>query len=144
MENGREKKQAVFSEGEAIINPVGLFTAPRWNAATERLMVAFSPETLNRVSEELDSNGVVELEPQYPCRDELLTQLVRSLMTEFEQESHPDLVYAESLTHTLMAHLIKKYSRDRIRSGWHDTPFQSAVSPVSSTSSTHILTADSR
>jgi len=79
------RKQAVFSESEAIINPVGLFTAPRWNAQTERLMVALCPATLNRVSEELGSNGGVELEPRYPCRDELLTQLARSLMTEFEQ-----------------------------------------------------------
>lgn len=104
------RNAAVFSEGDAIVNPVGLFVAPRWDAKVELLLLAINPTLINQIAEEMDRPGKVELIPHFQFRDELLQQLIRSLNAEFEQDLPPDSVYVQSLTHTLIAHLIKKYS----------------------------------
>ena len=107
--NGK-RKEAFFSEGDAIVNPAGLFVAPRWSGKVELLLLAISPSLVNQVAEEMNRSGKVELMPRFQFRDELLRQLACSLIAEFEQESPPDRVYAESLTHALIAHLLRKYS----------------------------------
>jgi AraC family transcriptional regulator len=112
--NGRQK-EAFFSGGEAIINPAGLFVAPRWSSAVELLLMAINPGFVNRIATEMGAGSPVELTPRFHVRDALLEQLGRSLIAEFEQASPPDRVYADSLTHTLIVHLIKKYSGTRVR-----------------------------
>jgi AraC family transcriptional regulator len=107
--NGK-RKQALFSVGDAIINPAGLFVAPRWSGKVELVLLAINPSFVNQVAEEMNRSGKVELMPRVQFRDELLRQLASSLMAEFEQDQPPDRVYAESLTHTLIAHLLRKYS----------------------------------
>lgn len=112
--NGK-RHEAFFSGGEAIINPAGLFVAPRWSGAVELLLTAIEPGFINRVAAEMGSGRPVELTPRFHFRDTLLEQLVRTLIAEFEQASPPDRVYADSLTHTLILHLLKKYSGTRLR-----------------------------
>lgn len=112
--NGKQK-EAFFSGGEAIINPAGLFVAPRWKAPVELLLMAINPGLVNQIAREIGSDGQVELEPRFHFRDELLEQLAKSLIAEFEQTLPADGVYADSLAHTLIVHLIKKYSGTRIR-----------------------------
>ncbi|HJU04760.1 MAG TPA: AraC family transcriptional regulator [Nitrospiraceae bacterium] len=104
------RKEALFSEGDAIVNPAGLFVAPGWSGQVELLLLAINPAFVNRIAEEMNRPGKVELMPRFQFRDELLQQLARNLIAEFEQDSPPDRVYAESLTHTLIAHLLRKYS----------------------------------
>jgi AraC family transcriptional regulator len=103
-------KASLFSAGDAIINPAGLFVAPHWSAEVEILLLAINPARLNQLAEEMESRGRVELMPRFQFRDELLRQLACSLIAEFEQESSPDRIYVESLAHTLVAHLVRKYS----------------------------------
>jgi AraC family transcriptional regulator len=112
--NGRSH-QAFFSGGEAIINPAGLFVAPRWSSTVELLLMAIQPRVMNRIAREMGAKKPVELMPRFHFRDALLEQLVRALVTEFEQPEPPDRVYADSLAHTLIVHLIKKYSKTRVR-----------------------------
>lgn len=112
--DGRHR-EAFFAGGEAIINPAGLFVAPRWSAGVELLLMAIQPGFMNRVAKEMGAEGPVELAPRFHFRDALLEQLVRTLIAEFEQSSPPDRVYADSLAHTLVVHLIKKYSKTRMR-----------------------------
>jgi AraC family transcriptional regulator len=112
--NGR-REEAFFTGGEAIINPAGLFVAPRWSRAVELLLMAINPGFVNRIATEMGADGQVELMPRFHFRDALLEQLLRSLIAEFEQASPPDRLYADSLTHTLIVHLIKKYSGTRLR-----------------------------
>lgn len=111
-----QRHEAFFSGGEAIINPAGLFVAPRWSATVELLLMAIEPGFVNRIAEDMGAGGPVELIPRFHFRDALLEQLVRTLIAEFEQASPPDRVYADSLTHTLIVHLLKKYSGTRLRS----------------------------
>jgi AraC family transcriptional regulator len=112
--NGRSH-EAFFSGGEAIINPAGLFVAPRWSEAVELLLMAIQPRFMNRIAREMGASRSVELVPRFHFRDGLLEQLVRALVMEFELSELPDCVYADSLVHTLIAHLIKKYSKTRMR-----------------------------
>lgn len=107
--------QAFFSGGEAIINPAGLFVAPRWSSAVELLLMAIQPRVMNCIAREMGAKKPVELMPRFHFRDALLEQLVQALVTEFEQPELPDRVYADSLAHTLIVHLIKKYSKTRAR-----------------------------
>lgn len=111
MEEARKRSTG----GEAIINPAGLFVAPRWSRAVELLLMAINPGFVNRVAREMGAGGHVELVPRFHFRDALLEQLVRTLVAEFEQASPPDRLYADSLAHTLIVHLIKKYSDTRVR-----------------------------
>jgi AraC family transcriptional regulator len=112
--NGRSH-EAFFSGGEVIINPAGLFVAPRWSGAVELLLMAIQPRFMNRIAKEIGASRSVELVPRFHFRDALLEQLLRALVLEFEQPELPDRVYADSLVHTLIVHLIKKYSKTRMR-----------------------------
>lgn len=109
LSEGR-RRQAVFSAGDAIVNPAGLFIAPRWSADVELLLLGVDPGYLNIVAEGMDHPGAVELRPRVQFRDELLEQLARALIAEFERPSPPDRLYAESVTHTLIAHLLRHHS----------------------------------
>jgi hypothetical protein len=68
------------------------------------------PALLNRVAEATYGQGRVELVPRFQFRDELLRQLTCSLVAEFEQASPPARLYAQSLTHALVAHLLRTHS----------------------------------
>jgi AraC family transcriptional regulator len=99
-----------FLEGDAIVNPAGLFAAPRWEADVQLLLLALEPALLNRVAEATYGQSSVELVPRFHFRDELLRQLACNLVAEFEQAATPDRLYAQSLTHALVAHLLRKHS----------------------------------
>ncbi len=77
--------------------------------------MAIQPRFMNRIAREMGAKKPVELIPRFHFRDALLEQLVRALVTEFEQTEPPDRVYADSLAQTLIVHLIKKYSKPCVR-----------------------------
>lgn len=104
------RKQAVFYDGDAIINPAGLFTQPHWDSEVELVLLGVNPTVLDRVAEQMDGPPRVELVPRFGFRDELLRQLASALIREFEQSLPVDRVYTESLAHAILAHLLKKYS----------------------------------
>src|SRR5690606_1267548 len=106
---------ALFSEGDAIVNPQGVFVAPRWSAEVELLLLAFSPLLVNRVGEELGRGGTVELVPHVHFHDHLIRHLAQGLIGEFERGHPPDRVYAETLAHTLVAHLVRHNSVARLK-----------------------------
>lgn len=112
--NGR-RHEALFSGGEAIINPAGLSVSPRWSEKVELVLMAIDPGFVNRIAAEMGQRRPVELTLRVHFRDALLEQLVRALIEEFEQALPPDRIYADSLTHTLIVHLLKKYSDSRLR-----------------------------
>lgn len=107
---GGGRKRAVFSAGDAILNPAGLDTAPRWSHDTELVLFAVGTAVVDRVAEQIAQSTRVELVPRFHFQDELLRHLALALAREFEQDVPPDIVYAESLMHTLIAHLIRSYS----------------------------------
>lgn len=112
--NGRHK-EALFSEGDAIINPADLFVAPHWDAEVEIFLMAIDPTIVNNIATKMDCSNKIELIPRFQFQDPLLEQLVRTLSAEFESHLPPDGIYVESLTHTLIVHLISKYSVSQLK-----------------------------
>jgi AraC family transcriptional regulator len=111
--------ESLFTKGDAIINPSGLFVAPRWSTDVEVLLLAIDSYHVNKIAEQMELSGKVELIPKFRFRDELLQQLLYNLISEFENELPPnqmDLVFVESISHSLIAHLIRRYSVEQINS----------------------------
>jgi AraC family transcriptional regulator len=107
--DGRHKT-SLFSQGDVIVNPCGFFAAPSWSEQVELLLLGIDPIFVSRIAEQMNHRGNLELIPRFHFRDELLRQLIFGLIAEFEQDIPPNLVYAESLTHTLLAHIVRHYS----------------------------------
>jgi len=103
--NGR-RREDIFIKDDLILNPAGLTTFPRWNKPVRLFLLAICPEALNRMAVQMDVAPSVEFIPSYGFRDELLPQLVQKTVEEFSKE-HPDLMYAETMAHAAMAHLLK-------------------------------------
>ncbi|WP_263410513.1 helix-turn-helix domain-containing protein [Terriglobus tenax] len=103
--NGRRKTDAYVS-GDLILNPAGLTTFPRWDKRVKLHLLAIRPESLKRAAEQMDMTSKVELIPHYGFRDRLLAQLIQTVVSEFSQP-YPDLLYAETMAHATMAHLLK-------------------------------------
>ena len=104
---------SAFKSGDTIINPFGLFVAPRWSKDVELILLAINPALVNRIADQMGYSSKTELIPRFRFRDAFLQQLIINLISEFENEMSPqqaDLVYLESLTHTLITHLLRKYS----------------------------------
>jgi AraC family transcriptional regulator len=110
-------RDAQFTNGDAIVNPQGLFIAPRWRSEVEILLIALNPGLVNRTAERLGREGLVELIPQIYFRDEMIRQLATNLIAEFERDVPPDRVYADSLAHALVAHLLRHYSVAGLKRG---------------------------
>ncbi len=102
--------------GDVILNPLGLFIAPRWRADVELLLLALEPSFVSRVAEEM-GRYPVELIPRIRSGDEVVRALCRQLVAECEREAPPDRVYAQSLVYALVAHLIRFHSVSGMRSG---------------------------
>ncbi len=107
---GGTHKRAVFASGDVILNPAGLDTQPTWSRETELVLFAANPSLLNRTAQQIGRSATVELVPRYPTDDALLHHFALTLAAEFEHDGPPDLLYAESLTHALVAHLVKCYT----------------------------------
>jgi AraC family transcriptional regulator len=108
--NGRRKTDA-YVNGDLILNPAGLTTFPRWNKRVKLHLLAISPEALNRAAEQMDMKPTVELIPHYGFRDRLLAQLIQVVVAQFSQP-YPDLMYAETMAHATMAHMLKTAAND--------------------------------
>lgn len=109
------RRSEVFA-GEAILNPLGLFLAPRWQQDVELLLLAFEPALVNHVAEDMGRQHV-ELVPHIRFDDEVVRALTGRLIAEFERDTPADRIYAQSLTYTLVAHLLRHYSVGGIRRG---------------------------
>ena len=104
------KNESVYSAGDSIINPSGFYAAPRWSSEAEILLLSVNPRRMNQISAEMNIHDNVEIAPRFQFRDELIRQLARGLVSEFEHDQPPDKIYAETLANTLITHIVKKYS----------------------------------
>jgi AraC family transcriptional regulator len=66
--DGRQKA-ALFSEGDAIVNPAGLFVPHRWNAEVEILLLAIDPAFIQRIAQEMGHSAGIELIPRVQFRN---------------------------------------------------------------------------
>ncbi len=114
--DGGRVNKARFSQGDTLINPAGYFASPCWDSDVELLVLAINSSFMNSTAEEMELCRKVELHPRYKFSDGLLKQLATSLLAEFEQDGPADRIYAETLSQTLITHILKKHSV------WKTTP----------------------
>ena len=129
--DGKSKKQQ-FYNGDLIINPAGLNVSPKWSSDVELLVLAIKPKFVELISEEMNCPNSVGLFPQFKFQDKLINLLMKNMIKEFENEPKPDLVYTESLAYTLVAHIIRNYSRN----GKHKFPIKNNGLPSNKLSHT--------
>ncbi|MGF1482556.1 MAG: helix-turn-helix domain-containing protein [Cyanophyceae cyanobacterium] len=104
-------RETLSSEGDATINSVSSSINPHRDAAeVEILLLVINSTFVNQITVEMDLSDGVELTPHSQIKDALVEQLVRTLSTAFEQDLLPNRIYVESLTRTLIAHLLSQYS----------------------------------
>jgi AraC family transcriptional regulator len=108
------RREALYTPHDIILNPAGLIPAPQWKVPMELLLFAIEPKHL--ASAAIGARPTLELPEKFRFEDGLLEQLVRTLAHQFESDLPPDLLYTESLTQTLLLHLIRRHSNRPIPS----------------------------
>ncbi len=104
------RREALYTPHDLILNPAGLTSAPQWKAPMELLLLAIEPDHMLQAAETAGARSTFELPEKFRFEDGLLEQLVRTLTRQFESDLPPDLLYTESLTQTLLLHLIRRHS----------------------------------
>ena len=104
------RREALYTPRDLILNPAGNSPSPQWKAPMELLLFAIEPKHLLHAAESAGARPTLDLPERFCFKDGLLEQLVRTLARQFESDLPPDLLYTESLTQTLLLHLIRRYS----------------------------------
>ncbi|MEU8515394.1 helix-turn-helix transcriptional regulator [Kitasatospora sp. NPDC048722] len=104
--DGRPRRER-FHRGQALINPAGWASRPRWGQDAELMVVALEPAWLEKLATESDLPGPLELAPRFHLTDPFLAMLVERLVAEYEGPRPADPLYAQSLLQALAAHLIR-------------------------------------
>ncbi|NJM96152.1 MAG: helix-turn-helix transcriptional regulator [Phormidesmis sp. RL_2_1] len=107
--DGREW-QDTSPVGSAIIVPANFSYGQYWDIELQAITLYLSPAHLATVIDETATPDEVELLPQFSKPDPLLYQLALGLKGILETGGQGDRIYAETLTHTLMVHLLQCYS----------------------------------
>jgi AraC family transcriptional regulator len=104
--DGRARRER-FHRGQALVNPAGWASRPRWEEDVELMLVALEPAWLEKLATESDLPGTLEITPSFHLNDPFMAMLVERLVTEYEQSHPADPLYTQSLVQALGAHIIK-------------------------------------
>ncbi|ASU82630.1 AraC family transcriptional regulator [Nocardiopsis gilva YIM 90087] len=99
-----------FHRGQALINPAGWASRPRWEEDVELMLVALDPTWLERLAEQGGARRVFELVPHFHLSDPLLAMMVERLVAEYEQAEPADTLYAQALVQAVAAHVLRMSS----------------------------------
>ncbi|MFF0484926.1 helix-turn-helix domain-containing protein [Streptomyces sp. NPDC004435] len=109
-----------FHTGDALVNPAGWASRPRWQDDVELLLLAFDPVWLEKLAAEAGTESGFELAPRFHFTDPLLKVLVERLVAEFEGPRTDDGLYAESLVQAAAAVVMRtcgSVARREVRGG---------------------------
>lgn len=105
--DGRRRSETFSTQ--AIVNPVGTFIAPRWHRDVELILIGLDHALIQRVAADM-GRQTAELIPRIHIEDPVLRTIGQQLNGEFERDVPADLFYAQSLSHALVAHLLRHHS----------------------------------
>jgi AraC family transcriptional regulator len=110
--NGGQLHCHQAQRGEVIVYPATSEHWVRWQEQAEFLLLFLDPDLVTRVLDELKSRTSVEMMASEQERDDpLLLQVVLALKAEIDDGMvASSSLYAESLTTTLAAHLLRHYT----------------------------------
>ncbi|MEU9716993.1 AraC family transcriptional regulator [Streptomyces sp. NPDC047976] len=107
-------RRARFHTGEALVNPAGYASRPRWQDDVELLLLSMDPGWLEAYAQESGGRGLpggrLEIAPDFHFTDPLLTLLVQRLVAEYEAGTPVDTLYAESLVQAAAAIVLRRCS----------------------------------
>ncbi|MEK7723751.1 MAG: hypothetical protein AAB336_05340 [Acidobacteriota bacterium] len=117
--DGKIKTQRHTSSGKTRVDcgdsntmcftPIGQTIEAKWDAEYETVMIDFSPKYLTTMALEMNLPGQIVLRENLSAKDELIQHLSLAFISEVEKEESSRL-FADSLAHTLMFHIIKNYT----------------------------------
>ena len=96
--------------GSAIIVPANFGYGQWWDVELEALSLFVSPYDLATAIDETASPEQIDILPQFSQPDPLLYQLALGLKSVVEAGGEGSRLYAETLTQTLMVHLLQHYT----------------------------------
>lgn len=96
-----------FHTGEALVNPAGWASRPRWQDEVELLLLGIDPVWLEKLAAEGGARGPVELVPRFHFTDPLLKMLVERLVAEYAGPGPVDALYAQSLVQAAAAVVLR-------------------------------------
>ncbi len=96
--------------GDAVIVPAMVGYGVEWDTDIETLTLVLEPPDLATAIDEAQDPKQVEIIPQFSQADPLLYQLGLGLKGLLEAGEQGSRLYAETLTHTLMVHVLQHYT----------------------------------
>jgi AraC family transcriptional regulator len=118
--------------GDFTVFPAGISYRVAWDRPQELLMVGFDPSLIQQKVLELNDlstsqlsvNYKGEIFPQHKFNDPLIYQLGLALKTELNANRSTDRLYTESLTDTLLVHLLRLCSSQTHLASSFDSRFE--------------------
>jgi AraC family transcriptional regulator len=107
--NGQWQKLAYFNGCTTLI-PMHHSSCGRWQQPSEAIMLNLKSDLLTDRAAELLGVDQVELLPRVLLDDPLILQIALALKADLESRRPGGRLYAETLTNTLAAHLVRNYS----------------------------------
>ncbi|MFJ3876929.1 helix-turn-helix domain-containing protein [Streptomyces sp. NPDC090077] len=104
--DGTERRER-FHAGEALVNPAGWASRPRWQDEVELLLLGVDPVWLEKLAAESGAVGRVELVPRFHFTDPLLALLLERLVAEYAAPGPADTLYAQSLVQAAAAVMLR-------------------------------------
>ncbi|WP_088243956.1 helix-turn-helix domain-containing protein [Calothrix rhizosoleniae] len=96
--------------GDAVIIPAMVGYGVEWDTELETLTLVLEPPDLATAIDEAQDPAQVEIIPQFSQPDPLLYQLGLGLKGLLENGEQGSRLYADTLTHTLMVHIMQHYT----------------------------------
>jgi AraC family transcriptional regulator len=96
-----------FHAGQALVNPAGWASRPRWQDDVELLLLGIDPVWLEKLAAEGGATGPVELVPRFHFTDPLLKMLLERLVAEYAGPGPADALYAQSLVQAAAAVVLR-------------------------------------
>ncbi|MGL6339972.1 MAG: helix-turn-helix domain-containing protein [Waterburya sp.] len=99
--------------GDFNIIPAQIMTEVSWESENEYLLLYLHPMYLAEIASELVDATSIEIEPQFAIRDPAIYNLALLFKSELESQKNCDRLYIDSLTDTLIIHLLRRYSTQK-------------------------------
>jgi AraC family transcriptional regulator len=107
IEIDSRRKRSIFAPGDFTVVPCGAPSNGSVFRTSEFAHILIEDQCLQRVAEENDGPGRVELLPILQGRDELLRHLAHTLIAELNRGPQTDTLYADILSRAIVAHTVK-------------------------------------
>ncbi|MCU0240029.1 MAG: AraC family transcriptional regulator [Pyrinomonadaceae bacterium] len=92
------------------VTPFGQTIEANWEDEYESVMVEFTPTYLAKMANQMNLSANVELRDTVAQKDLLIQQLSLAFLAENDKNEISSKLYADSIAHTLMFHIVKNYT----------------------------------